>query len=162
MKQTQKGFTLIELMIVVAIIGILAAVAIPAYSNYTKKAKFTEVTQATQALKLGLETCFADQGTFIPASCGAGTNGVPFNISGTANQVTTSADADGTAVLGKYVRWVGITTAGTATGVSITGKAVNNQGMASETYILDATADTNGVTWTLNTGSSCLAANICK
>ena len=51
MKNVQKGFTLIELMIVVAIIGILAAVAIPAYSNYTKKAKFVEVTQATQALK---------------------------------------------------------------------------------------------------------------
>ena len=45
-KQTQKGFTLIELMIVIAIIGILAAVALPAYSDYTKRAKMSEVILA--------------------------------------------------------------------------------------------------------------------
>jgi len=49
-RRDEKGFTLIELMIVVAIIGILAAVAIPAYSGYTKKAKLTEVTNAMGAV----------------------------------------------------------------------------------------------------------------
>ena len=54
-KQTQKGFTLIELMIIVAIVGILAAIALPAYSDYTKKAKFTQVIAAVGAAKTAIE-----------------------------------------------------------------------------------------------------------
>ncbi|MBH1486588.1 pilin [Stenotrophomonas sp. C-A] len=49
--KNQKGFTLIELMIVVAIIAILAAIALPAYSNYTKKAKVSEVILAASSLR---------------------------------------------------------------------------------------------------------------
>ena len=51
MKRIQKGFTLIELMIVVAIIGILAAVALPAYQDYTKRAKVSEVLLAASSAK---------------------------------------------------------------------------------------------------------------
>src|SRR3989338_11083018 len=78
MKTLQKGFTLIELMIVVAIIGILAAIAIPAYQNYTKKAKFTEVVLATGPFKLGVEDCY-QSGNALTV-CDAGSNGVPSAI----------------------------------------------------------------------------------
>lgn len=55
----QKGFTLIELMIVIAIIGILAAIAIPAYQNYIKRAAYTEVTSAMAPIKTAIDTCYA-------------------------------------------------------------------------------------------------------
>jgi prepilin-type N-terminal cleavage/methylation domain-containing protein len=78
--KNQKGFTLIELMIVVAIIGILAAIALPAYQSYTDKAKFTEVINATAAAKSAVEVCAQVEGNV--AICDAGTKGIPAAVSG--------------------------------------------------------------------------------
>lgn len=65
--KAQKGFTLIELMIVVAIIGILAAVALPAYQNYVKKAAYTEVINGMTSIKAAIGVCVAQENTL--ASC---------------------------------------------------------------------------------------------
>src|SRR2546422_1443530 len=71
MKAIQKGFTLIELMIVVAIIGILAAVALPAYQDYTVRAKMSEVILAASACRTSITEVYQTGGT-APAANGWG------------------------------------------------------------------------------------------
>lgn len=72
MKKTQQGFTLIELMIVVAIIGILAAVAIPAYQDYTIRAKVTEGIGFAAAAKTAVSEYYASKGAFPADNTAAG------------------------------------------------------------------------------------------
>jgi type IV pilus assembly protein PilA len=64
LKQVQKGFTLIELMIVVAIIGILAAIAIPAYQDYTIRAQVTEGATLADGVKVAMQDYYAQHGTW--------------------------------------------------------------------------------------------------
>lgn len=93
-KQAQQGFTLIELMIVVAIIGILAAVAIPAYSDYTVKAKVANILSAVDSLKTAVALCAQEAGG-DPATCAkGGTPGTP-DLTPTKEVASGSADATG-------------------------------------------------------------------
>lgn len=72
MKKTQQGFTLIELMIVVAIIGILAAIAIPAYQDYTIRAKVTEGLNLAGAAKLAVAETYSSEGTMKSSNASYG------------------------------------------------------------------------------------------
>ena len=68
MKTIQKGFTLIELMIVVAIIGILAAVALPAYQDYTVRAKVSEGLIAASSARTAVSEVYANAGRMLPSA----------------------------------------------------------------------------------------------
>ena len=126
MKRIQQGFTLIELMIVIAIIGILAAIALPAYQDYTVRAKTTEVVLAASGGKTAVSEAYQTLG-HMPAN---------LTSAGFTTQVS------------PYVASVGYTyTSATAATITATASAKEPK-IATSTVTLSGTADTNGVvTW---------------
>ncbi len=139
MKKSQQGFTLIELMIVVAIIGILAAIALPAYQTYTKKAKFTEVMMATAPVKLAVDMCYQEIENL--ATC------ISTDRVGGATDLFLRAEA------GDLV-----------SDVSFDGNNIKATGTAdvdSKTYVLKPTTNMGSINWDVDTSSTCLAAGLC-
>lgn len=146
--QSMKGFTLVELMIVVAIIGILAAIAIPNYQQYTRKGKFTEVIAATSPYKLAVNLCYQD------GTCQGGTTAAP-TVAVPTDRWGGQIPADNSTAK-KYVNTVALSAAGV-----ITATAVSGEGLSGATYILTPTvAADNSLTWT-KTGTCSNSPAIC-
>ena len=140
MNMNNRGFTLIELMIVIAIIGILASIAVPQYGNYIKRAKYSEVISKAASYKTEVGICADDKNGVH--GCNAGVEGISRGISIPTGFVQSITVVDGII---------------TATGT---------QEVASGVYKLDPSYDlaTHTLTWSVDTAvaNSCSSLGVCK
>lgn len=131
MKKVQQGFTLIELMIVVAIIGILAAVAIPAYQDYTARAQVSEGVSLAGGLKSTVSDIWSTRGSLDDADSGSA--GLPA----------------ATDVSGSYVNQVSVTDGLITITMESSGVSAGIQGA---TFQLSPITGSGSMTWTCKTG----------